>query len=952
MENEIEGQSNPEEGLEELVEENEIHRHAHSPEKNLEHVPQEQIEKTVAIEDLQEQLYPKNSGNDSSSSPEKRAGNDQLSHSSSYPEFVLTIEKIATGDGYKSNIANATLSKTIMNGMSAASKINYAQSGIGFLGETDLSYQGPIKFVGNTETVNPVLIANITPVSTPAAPTPVFSATEPHPSYLALGARTHTGTSGADNITGGAAAQNIIDGQAGDDILNGGNLADQIWGGIGDDAISGNDGDDILAGHDGNDVIAGGNGADWIWGGVGADNLSGGLGNDFLSGNEGDDVIYALDNGITDGKLELSSTNILYGGAGNDTLYGSLGTDTLYGGDGNDVLVSGSGTGDSYEDYVVALNPIVYYRLDETGGTTAYDVMGNLDATYYNTPALNQNGFNGNISNGAVQFDGSNDQVVSTVDSAIFDTTQGTVSAWFKLNNLNSDYTIFAKDGNGALDGQFLVGVDTNGHIDGRLQQDNVQSYFTFDPTAAIGETIQVGEWYMLTMTYGAGGAEFFVNDQSVGTNATLTRTDSDRGFLMGARNSSSSPSNEVQGAIDEVVWLTSELDLSGVNNLYNAGLAAVEDANNTTTMYGGDGNDTLTGGEGDDLLYGGDGLDTLFGGGGADAFIFEAISAYNDVDTIQDFDENDGDQIDVSDLLSGITINAGNISDYIEINITGDDSYYDYIMALNPLVYFRLDETAGTVATDSAGNLDGSYLGAPTLGGTSYNGAISNESASFDGSDNEIVQVADNSLFDTTEGTISAWFNVADLSSNRIVFAKDGNGSDDGQFYIGVDTDGDIWGRFQQDGTSSMFDFSTTPAIAGPVQTGQWYMLTMTYGAGGADIYLNGQLIGSHALLTRTDSDRPFLIGARNSSSDPDMEFNGSIDEVVWLTDEMNATEVANLYTAGLTATDNPASINGLYVDTSGTGTFNASTYIADFDDYTGLSDEVTMLNNGNLVV
>jgi Ca2+-binding RTX toxin-like protein len=799
-------------------------------------------------------------------------------------------------------------------------------------------------------------------VSTPAKPT--FSAIESEPVYAALDTITHSGSAINDTISGNNLSINIMTGFAGNDILIGGQLDDQLWGGDGDDTLTGGNGDDIIFGAGENDVVLGGDGDDLIWGGDGDDTLTGGNGDDFLSGNEGNDtlygnsgsdiiyggdgndVIYTLDSSFS--KSDSNEVNIVNAGPGNDTVHGSSGTDILHGDDGEDVINSHSGSGDSYEDYVLASNPLVYYRLGETSGSTAVDETGSINGTYATTN-LGQDAFNASLENTSVYF---NNQYMQVTDDPMFDTTQGTVSAWFKADNISDLHTVFAKDGNGDVDGQFYLGVDSNGDIFGRVQQDGTSSSFTFDPTNAIGGKVQTDQWYMLTMSYGAGGADFYINDQLLGSNATLTQTNSDGSFLIGARNSSAVPDAEFNGKIDEAVWFTTEYNSTSVGNLYSAGINATLDAQNITALYGDGGDDTLNGSVGIDRLSGGDGVDTLFGGGGSDTFIFEAVSAYNDIDIIDDFDKNEGDILDISDILSGYGVNAGNISDYIDINLSGEDTYYDYIMALDPILYFRLDETSGGIAADSAGNLDGSYLGSPQYAQSGFNNNVSNTAAVFDGSNDEIVEVVDNPLFNTTQGTVSAWFNVADMSSNGIVFAKDGNGDVDGQFYLGVDTNGDIFGRYQHSGTSDSITYDPTAALGGKVQIGQWYMLTMTYGAGGADVYIDGQLIGSNATLTSTNSDRSFLIGARNSSSAPDLEFDGSIDEVFWLGDELNATEVGNLYAAANSASDNAASTNGLYVDTTGTGSFNIGNLIATFTDLTAISDELTMFNNGNLIV
>ena len=120
---------------------------------------------------------------------------------------------------------------------------------------------------------------------------------------------------------------------------------DYVDAGLGDDTIKGNGGNDVLLGGSGNDTIDGGRGADYIEGGFGADKLYGGKyanstyvygyyqGNQWIPGYYVDTVDY--------------STNLIYGGGGDDYIEGGYGADVLDGGDGADTIYGG---GKSYYD--------------------------------------------------------------------------------------------------------------------------------------------------------------------------------------------------------------------------------------------------------------------------------------------------------------------------------------------------------------------------------------------------------------------------------------------------------------------------------------------------------------------------------------------------------------------------------------------------------------------------
>ncbi|SNY15409.1 surface adhesion protein [Pseudomonas sp. LAMO17WK12:I6] len=80
--------------------------------------------------------------------------------------------------------------------------------------------------------------------------------------------------------------------------------------------------------------------------------------------------------------------------------------------------------------------------------------------------------------------------------------------------------------------------------------------------------------------------------------------------------------------------------------------------------LDGGKGNDILLGGTGNDTLIGGQGNDILIGGSGADTFVWKAGDTGNDV--IKDFNANEGDRIDLRDLLQGET--GSTIDNFLKI--------------------------------------------------------------------------------------------------------------------------------------------------------------------------------------------------------------------------------------------------------------------------------------------
>ncbi|QQG36423.1 MAG: type I secretion C-terminal target domain-containing protein [Micavibrio aeruginosavorus] len=347
--------------------------------------------------------------------------------------------------------------------------------------------------------------------------------------------------------------------------------------------------------------------------------------------------------------------------------------------------------------------------------------------------------------------------------------------------------------------------------------------------------------------------------------------------------------------------------------------------------------------------LAGGDGLDTLYGGAGADIFLFEAANAYNDTDAINGFDYVDGDKLDLSDLLSGYDSLTENLADFVMVSDgTATDSYMAAMKNYDALLYYRLGETSGGTAADTMGVLNGSYINTPTLNVADFNGGLSNNAVEFNGT-NEYVRINDNAVFDLGAATFMAWFRSdTNSATQQTVMSKDG--SSGGQFQIGVTTDdGDIVGLLQNGGGAAInFDIDQSVAL------NTWYHLAISFStSSGVEVYLNGSSIYTNASFTTAlGSNYDFLIGAENRGGNNTVSryFNGRIDEVTVFNYKMGDQTIANIYNAGVNATDG-AVADGVYVDMAGTGDFDSGSRIADFTGSTAVLNTLDMLSGGYIV-
>lgn len=147
---------------------------------------------------------------------------------------------------------------------------------------------------------------------------------------------------------------------------------------------------------------------------------------------------------------------------------------------------------------------------------------------------------------------------------------------------------------------------------------------------------------------------------------------------------------------------------LTYVENLTLTGTGNINGTGNTlgNVLIGNSGNNTLSGGAGADMISGGDGLDTLTGGTGADTFVFEAASAYNNIDIITDFTTGQSDVIDIRDLL-GAYNGTDPIANFVQLVNSGSDD----------LLQVDRDGTAGGYGFTTIAKLSGlNNLDAATL--------------------------------------------------------------------------------------------------------------------------------------------------------------------------------------------------------------------------------------------
>ncbi len=113
----------------------------------------------------------------------------------------------------------------------------------------------------------------------------------------------------------------------------------------------------------------------------------------------------------------------------------------------------------------------------------------------------------------------------------------------------------------------------------------------------------------------------------------------------------------------------------TAVEVIFNASGADILTINGTDgiDLIYGDGDDILIGNGGDDVIDGNSGNDSMTGGTGADTFILNAPG--NGVDTITDYNQAEGDVLDLSQVLTGFDPNSDVLDDFLQVTTDGSNA-------------------------------------------------------------------------------------------------------------------------------------------------------------------------------------------------------------------------------------------------------------------------------------
>ncbi|MCC1482859.1 calcium-binding protein [Roseibaca sp. Y0-43] len=325
---------------------------------------------------------------------------------------------------------------------------------------------------------------------------------------------------------------------------------------------------------------------------------------------------------------------------GNDFVSGSAGTDLIFGNDGNDAIFAGPDD-ESGDIFAGGAGD------DTIGGGAGNDVL--LGDSAYDVGGTDDMGAEGDDGNDLMFGGAGDDQIITgsitggtasgTINGGGVDEDTGLSITGFTVEGEGND-TVWAGEGN-----DFVLGDDGDDVIGGGAGVDAL---------------------------YAGGGNDtvYGGDDDDRDSGAGIFGEAGDDLLFGGAGDdlvSGGTGNDEMYGGADDDEMHGD----AGADTMYGgAGDDAMYAGIGDDVLRGGAGDDELDGDDGNDLIDGGAGNDSLIGNDGADVFVFEAGDGD---DTILDFDQGEGDQIDLSALdLTFEDISAAAYQ-------VGGDTFIDY---------------------------------------------------------------------------------------------------------------------------------------------------------------------------------------------------------------------------------------------------------------------------------
>ena len=211
------------------------------------------------------------------------------------------------------------------------------------------------------------------------------------------------------------------------------------------------------------------------------------------------------------------------------------------------------------------------------------------------------------------------------------------------------------------------------------------------------------------------------------------------------------------------------------------------------------------------------------------------------------------------------------------------------------PVAHWKLDETVGPAAVDSAGGHDGTWTNGPVPVAGALDGGLD-----LDGSNDYV----DAGSFDVTGSgiTLMAWFNAEAIATDDGRFVSKASGPNEADAWWQLSTTDSGSNRYLRMRIKAGGTTTTLADSSVNLSTGTWYLATATYDSatGAMRLYLDGVEVASttHAVGGALDTNPavPVALGANGTA---ERFFNGILDDVRIYNRALGASEIQGYYDA-----------------------------------------------------
>lgn len=568
------------------------------------------------------------------------------------------------------------------------------------------------------------------------------------------------------------------------------------------------------------------------------------------------------------------------------------------------IVLDRSGSSSSYSNAVLADSPAGYWRLGETGGTTASDAAGANPGTYRSGPALGQPSLlPADPANESVRFDGGDECLQIHSSSPLSPPLSASVEAWIKPSTVPAPgefASIASKPGSYSL------------QLDGpQLEFAIIQAGGYRRVRAPIG-AIEPGHVYHVVGTYDGTRQRLYVDGSEVASQLlTGAISTSDGELSIGCWTEGHEP---FSGTIDEVAVYDSALSAARIEAHRTAGtdgsppdtaiaapsgLSATAVSGRSIELHWSDNADNedefrieraTDPGFSSPVVQAVWANTTSFTDGGLSpgTTYYYRVRARSATDSSAY--SNPASAMTPGEPQEGPSSPAAKASTSSRHPALQGDAYGATVVGDRPLGFWRLDESSGSTAHDVRGASPGAYRGGPELGQPSLLPANSSgRSAGF--ANGQRVEVSDSSSL-RVRGRVSveAWIEPRALPGRRGVALIAG---EPGSYALRLE------------GARLAFAVGRGPhaggrvrAHAGMLAAGEAHYVVATYNGTVAELFVDGtKVAGARVPSAHLGSTRPFEIGSATRQRG---QFRGAIDEVALYGKPLTPAQVSDHYRAG----------------------------------------------------